>query len=82
MNFRARGFEREIWGGNRAFVSIGYKLFRFEQRTSYQQHPGGKFLAVDRRGFNTKMKLLWFSLDDFLTATSGRKVSGGGSKRK
>ena len=76
MNFRARGFEREIWGGNRGFVSIGLKLFWFEWRTSYQQHPGGKFLAVDRRGINTKMKLLWFSLYDFLPATSGRKVSG------
>ena len=58
------------------------KLFWFEQRTSYQQHPGRKFLAADRRGINTKMKLLWFSLYDFLPATSGRKVSGGGSKRK
>ena len=50
MNFRAQGFEGEIWGGNRGFVSIGLKLFWFEKRTSYQQRPGGKFLAVDRRG--------------------------------
>ena len=42
MNFRARGFEREIWGGNRGFVYIGLKLFWFEKRTSYQQRPGGK----------------------------------------
>ena len=27
MSFRARGFEREIWVGNRGFVSIGLKLF-------------------------------------------------------
>ena len=49
MNFRARGLEGEIWGGNRGFVPIGLKLFWFEKRTSYQQRPGGKFLAVDRR---------------------------------
>ena len=27
MNFRARGFEREIWGGNRGFVSTGLNSF-------------------------------------------------------
>ena len=82
MSFRARGLEREIWDGNRGFVSIGLKIFWFEKRTSYQQRPGGKFLALDRRGIDTKMNLLWLSLYDFLPATSGRKVSGGGSKRK
>ena len=44
MNFRARGFEGGIWGGNRGFVRISLKLFWFEKRTSYQQRPGGKFL--------------------------------------
>ena len=143
MSFRARGFEREIWGGTRGFVSIGLKLFWFEQRTSYQQHPGRKYLAADRRGINTKwnycgfpcmisyqqrpggkflrwieeeinMKIKlslvslyefsrprfregdlgwksWFCIywlktllireENFLPVTSGRKVSGGGSKR-
>ena len=27
MSFRARGFEREILGGNRGLASIGLKLF-------------------------------------------------------
>ena len=27
MNFRARGLEGGIWGGNRGFVIIGLKLF-------------------------------------------------------
>ena len=27
LSFRARGFEREIWGGNCGLASIGLKLF-------------------------------------------------------
>ena len=27
LNFRARGLEGGIWGGNRGFVPIGLKLF-------------------------------------------------------
>ena len=27
MSFRARGFERETWGGNRGFVSIALNSF-------------------------------------------------------
>ena len=30
LNFCARGFEREIWGGSRGFVFVGLKLFWFE----------------------------------------------------
>ena len=36
MNFRARGLEGGIWGGNRGFVLIGLKLFRFEKRTGLE----------------------------------------------
>ena len=50
MSFRARGVEGGIWGENRGFLYLGLKLVWFEKRTSYQQRPGGKFLAVDRRG--------------------------------
>ena len=51
MNFRVRGFEDEIWGGNNGFVSIGLKLF-------YQQRPGGKFLEVDRRGIKHENEII------------------------
>ena len=58
MKFRARGFEGEIWGGNRGFVSIGLKLSWFEKWTSYQQRPGRKFLDVDRRGIKHENKII------------------------
>ena len=58
MNFRARGLEGGIWGGNRGFVRIGLKLFWFEKRTSYQQRPGGKFLEVDRRGIKHENEII------------------------
>ena len=49
MSFRARGFEREVWGENRGFESIGLKLlpatsgwkvFYFQHRRDRKvEHP-------------------------------------------
>ena len=53
-------FKAEIWDRDRGFVYIGLKLIWFEKKTSYQQHPGGKFLAVDRTGLTWKWNYCGF----------------------
>ena len=79
MSFCARGFEREVWGGNRGFVYIGLKLFWFEYRISYQQRPGGKFLEEDRKGIEHENEIivafpLWFFAPEVSRGRFGAEI--------